>query len=96
MITYTASDKWLKPRGRLAFVITGTIFRILPSAGFRHFKLDPKNPKTLHLAPVEVDDMKALKPFDDATNHTVVAVFNKSSKPGIYPVPYRIWDSAPG
>lgn len=96
MITYTASDKWLKPRGRLAFVITGTIFKNPSSAGFRHFKLDPKNPKTLHLAPVEVDDMKALKPFDDATNHTVVAVFNKSSKPGIYPVPYRIWDSAPG
>lgn len=96
MITYTASDKWLKPRGRLAFVITGTIFKNPSSAGFRHFKLDPKNPNTLHLAPVEVDDMKALKPFDDATNHTVVAVFNKSSKPGIYPVPYRIWDSAPG
>lgn len=96
MITYTASDKWLKPRGRLAFVITGTIFKNPSSAGFRHFKLEPKNPKTLHLAPVEVDDMKALKPFDDATNHTVVAVFNKSSKPGIYPVPYRIWDSAPG
>jgi len=96
MITYTTSDKWLKVNGRLAFVITGTIFKNPSSAGFRHFKLDPSNPKTLHLAPVSVDDMKALKPFDDASNHTVVAAFNKTTKPGTYPVPYRLWDSAPG
>ena len=96
MITYTTSDKWLKPKGRLAFVITGTIFKNPSSAGFRHFRLEPTNPKTLHLSPVSVDDMKALKPFDDASNHTVVAVFDKTTKPGTYPVPYRIWDSAPG
>ncbi len=96
MITYTTSDKWLKVNGRLAFVITGTVFKNPSSAGFRHFKLNPSNPKSLHLAPVGVDDMKALKPFDDASNHTVVAVFNKTAKPGNYPVPYRLWDSAPG
>ncbi|NCN87971.1 MAG: N-6 DNA methylase [Gallionella sp.] len=96
MITYTTSDKWLKVNGRLAFVITGTVFKNPSSAGFRHFRLNPSNPKTLHLAPVGVDDMKALKPFDDASNHTVVAVFNKTTKPGSYPVPYRLWDSAPG
>lgn len=96
MITYTTADKWLKTDGRLAFVITGTIFKNPSSAGFRHFRLDPANPKTLHLAPVGVDDMKALKPFDDASNHTVVAVFNKTAKPGAYPVPYRLWGSVSG
>jgi len=96
MITYTTSDKWLKENGRLAFVITGTIFKNPSSAGFRHFKLDPSNDKSLHLVPICVDDMKALKPFSDAANHTVVAVFDKSQKPGKYPVPYRLWDSAPG
>lgn len=96
MITYTTSDKWLKINGRLAFVITGTIFKNPSSAGFRHFKLEPSNPKSLHLTPVSVDDMKALKPFDDASNHTVVAVFNKTAQAGKYPVPYRLWDSAPG
>lgn len=96
MITYTTSDKWLKEGGRLAFVITGTIFKNPSSAGFRHFKLEPSNAKSLHLAPISVDDMKALKPFNDAANHTVVAIFDKTKKPGTYPVPYRLWDSAPG
>ncbi|OGT21854.1 MAG: hypothetical protein A2342_02250 [Gallionellales bacterium RIFOXYB12_FULL_54_9] len=96
MITYTTSDKWLKEDGRLAFVITGTVFKNPSSAGFRHFKLEPSNAKSLHLAPISVDDMKALKPFNDASNHTVVAVFDKSKKPGTYPVPYQLWGSAPG
>lgn len=96
MITYTTTDKWLKLGGRLAFVITGTIFKNPSSAGFRHFMLNPSNPKSLHLTPIGVDDMKALKPFDDASNHTAVAVFDKTTKPGSYPVPYRLWESVPG
>jgi len=96
MITYTTSDKWLKTGGRLAFVITGTIFKNPSSAGFRQLQLEPFNPKTQHLTPVCVDDMKALKPFEDASNHTAVVVFDKTVKPGSYPVPYRLWDSAPG
>lgn len=96
MITYTTADKWLKPTGRLAFVITGTIFKNPSSSGFRQFKLTPTDPNTLHLAPLSVDDMRALKPFSDASNHTTVAVFDKSKKPGEYPVPYRLWDTSPG
>ena len=93
MITYTTADKWLKTNGRLVFVIRGEIFKNPSSAGFRHFRLTPANPKTLHLKPISVDDMKALKPFEDATNHTVVAVFDKTRKPCAYPIPYRLWDS---
>ncbi len=96
MITYTTADKWLKPNGRLAFVITGTIFKNPSSAGFRHFKLEPSNPNSMHLSPVSVDDMKALKTFEDASNHTVIAIFDKRTKPGIYPVPYYLWDSVAG
>lgn len=96
MITYTTSDKWLKENGRLAFVITGTIFKNPSSAGFRNFKLNPSNDNSLNLIPICIDDMKALKPFSDAANHTVVAVFDKSKRSGKYPIPYRLWDSAPG
>ena len=96
MITYTTSDKWLKAGGRLAFVITGTLFKNPSSAGFRDFKLEPANAKSMYLVPIGIDDMKALKPFSDASNHTVVAVFDKSQKHDVYPVPYRLWDSAPG
>jgi hypothetical protein len=95
MITYTTADKWLKKDGRLAFVITGSIFKNPSSAGFRNFKLEPNNPNSLYLSPVSVDDMKELKPFADASNHTVVAVFNKSLTVGTYPVPYREWINKP-
>jgi hypothetical protein len=96
MITYATADKWLKPNGRLAFVITGTVFKNPSSAGFRHFKLEPKNKKSLYLTPISVDDMKGLKPFSDAANHTAVAVFDKTRKQGSYPVPYRLWISDEG
>ncbi len=95
MITYTTADKWLKNDGRLAFVITGSIFKNPSSAGFRNFKLEPNNPFSLYLLPVSVDDMKALKPFEDASNHTVVAIFDKSEKAGTYPIPYREWSNKP-
>ena len=91
MITYTAADKWLKPEGRLAFVITGTIFKNPSSAGFRSFKIEPKSSSTMYLTPVSVDDLKNLKPFPDASNHTVIAVFEKSATKPEYPVPYVAW-----
>lgn len=96
MITYTTSDKWLKVGGRLAFVITGAVFKNPSSAGFRHFTLDPSNPNSLHLRPISVDDMKDLKPFADASNHTTVVVFEKAAKPVSYPIPYRLWSAASG
>lgn len=96
MITYTAADKWLRVEGRMAFVITGTIFKNPSSEGFRRFKLTPKNPNSLHLVPVSVDDLKPLKPFEDAANHTAIAVFHKAARPGTYPIPYNIWSNAEG
>lgn len=92
MITYTTADKWLKENGRLAFVITGTLFKNPSSAGFRDFKLNQYD----YLVPKGVDDLKALKPFSDAANHTVVAVFDKCKQSGSYPIPYRLWDSVKG
>jgi hypothetical protein len=92
MITYTTADKWLKNKGRLAFLLTGTLFKNPSSAGFRDFKLN----QHYYLVPIEVDDLKALKPFSDAANHTAIAVFDKSNKSGTYPIPYRLWDRIKG
>ena len=92
IITYTTADKWLKPGGTLAFVITQTHFQSPSSQGFRRFRIDPD----YHLSPSTVDDMKALKPFPEAANKTSVAVFNKQTEPPGYPVPYRIWTAARG
>ncbi|MDR6855303.1 Eco57I restriction-modification methylase domain-containing protein [Variovorax guangxiensis] len=96
MITYTTADKWLKTGGAMAFVITGTLFKNPSSAGFRGFKIVPSDPSSAHLSPVSVDDLKTLKPFEDAANHTAIAVFNKTAKAGKYPIPYRLWNNTPG
>lgn len=96
MITYTVADKWLKKNGKLAFVITGAIFKNPSSAGFRTFKLEPNNRESLYLQPLIVEDMKALKPFEDASNHTVVAVFEKTAETPVYPVPYGVWHAKQG
>lgn len=96
MITYTVSDKWLKNGGCLAFVVTGTLFKNPSSAGFRNFKLEPSNPNSAYIQPIYVDDFKALKPFEDAANHTVVSVFQKVKSPAKYPVPYTMWNAKSG
>ena len=92
MITYTTADKWLRPGGTLAFVITQTHFQSPSSQGFRRFRID----STYRLAPLSVADMKALKPFPEAANKTSVVVFRKRTKPPKYPVPYRMWTVSKG
>ena len=92
MITYTTADKWLRPGGTLAFVLTQTHFQSPSSQGFRRFRID----STYRLAPLSVADMKALKPFPDAANKTSVVVFRKKTTPPKYPVPYRIWTASKG
>jgi hypothetical protein len=92
MITYTTADKWLKTGGKLAFVITQTVFQAASSSGFRNFNINDSS----KLCPLEVDDLKALKPFHDAANKTAVVVFEKGATAPSYPVNYNLWDAAPG
>lgn len=96
MITYSVADKWLRNGGRIAFVITGTLFKNPSSAGFRTFELTPNAPTTQHLVPRLVDDMRSLKPFEDASNHTTVAIFDKLPDPGHYPLPWYSWSASEG
>ncbi|MFD2785054.1 Eco57I restriction-modification methylase domain-containing protein [Hymenobacter rubripertinctus] len=89
LITYTVADKWLKPNGKLVFVLTQTLFQNPSSEGFRRFQINAST----YLIPREIDDLKALKPFADASNSTAVAVFEKTTVPeDPYPVAYRVWD----
>ncbi|MGN8346888.1 Eco57I restriction-modification methylase domain-containing protein [Pseudomonas sp. SMV71] len=90
IITYTTGDKWLKAGGKLAFVITQTVFQSPSSVGFRRFKVSAD----YWLAPLFVEDLKALKPFPDAANKTSVVVFEKGMEPPRYPVNYRVWTAA--
>lgn len=92
MITYTTADKWLKTSGKLAFVITQTLFQGASSSGFRKFQID----NSTWISPIVVEDLKALKPFPDAANKTAIVLLEKGAKTPNYPVDYRVWGAGVG
>ena len=93
MITYTVADKWLKENGKLVFVITQSHFQAPSSQGFRSFIINNE----YSLQPMNVEDLKELKPFYDAANKTAIATFKKVKKMhNTYPVPYNVWKNKKG
>ncbi len=93
LMAYTAADRYLDDGGRLAMVITQTLFQSKGAGdGFRRFRLGPDG---AWLKVLRVDDMVAVRPFPDATNFTSVIVLEKGS-PTQYPVPYVKWSPGDG
>ena len=75
LITYVAADRHLKPRGRLGFVITQTVFQTKGAGdGFRRFRLGATGAE---LKVVSADDLVAARPFPGAANWTGVLVLEK-------------------
>jgi hypothetical protein len=88
LFTYVAADNYLKPGGKLGFVITQTVFKTKGAgAGFRRFQLGEDGE---HLCPLVVDDMSEIKPFPGVGNQTAVMVLQKGQEID-YPVPYTFW-----
>lgn len=94
MITYTVADKWLKPEGKLVFVITQTHFQSPSSQGFRSFRIN----EDFNLIPECIDDLKKLKPFAKVANKTAIMRLRKVDRTQVptYPVPYRVWNKIDG
>lgn len=92
LITYTVADKWLRMGGMLLFIITQTHFQSASSAGFRRFRLGADS----CIKPLEVEDLKELKPFPDASNKTAILVAMKTREQPAFPVPYHVWKRIPG
>ena len=89
LMLYAAADRYLKPGGRLGMVITQTLFQTKGAGdGFRRFRLGPDGPP---LGVLRVDDLTALRPFDNAANWTSTIVLQKGIETA-YPVPYDLWD----
>lgn len=91
LMFYTVSDNLLTDGGRLAFVITQSVFKTSGAAqGFRQFSI-PKSPReSTPLSVLGVEDMVDLNPFEGATNRTALVMVEKGKKTQ-YPVPYVIW-----
>lgn len=91
LMTYVAMDAYLKPKGRLGFVITQAVFKTAGAGrGFRRFAIPQARGRDIPLRVVQVDDMVELQPFEGASNRTTVVVLEKGA-PTRYPVPYILW-----
>ena len=71
LFTACCIDRYLKPGGKLGFVITSTVFRSeLAGRGFRKRRLtDRHSYRFLH-----IDDMTNIKVFSNATNQTSILI----------------------
>jgi len=90
LMMYTSADRFLKPGGRLAMVITQTLFQTKGAGdGFRRFRLGAEGD---WLEVLRVDDLVAVRPFSDAANFTSTILLRRGA-PTQYPVPYFKWNS---
>ena len=87
VITFEAIDRFLADKGRLAFLITGTVFVNESSGGFRLFSLH--NGKT-NCKVIGVEDYQGVSPFVGVTNHATLLILEKGAD-NTYPVPYKRW-----
>jgi len=87
LMAYVSMDKYLKNNGKLAFVITQSVFKTAGAAqGFRRFQLPDQKP----LRVIHVDDLTELQPFEGASNRTSVVIIQKGRATS-YPIPYTYW-----
>lgn len=93
LMSYVVTDRLLRSKGKLGFVITQSAFKTAGAAdGFRRFQLggscqDAVKVKVVH-------DLSDLQIFEGASTRTCVFVWEKG-KVTHYPVPYRVWQKIP-
>lgn len=92
VITFQAIRNWLAANGRLAFLITATVFSNESSQGFRRFAHPDGRPMCGALL---VEDFKNVKAFGDVANHPALLVVQKGQATH-FPVLYRIWSPPRG
>lgn len=88
LFTYRCADIYLKPGGKLGFVITQAVFKTTGAGqGFRRFRLGEGK----RLRVITVDDFSCFQPFEEATNRTAIIVLQKD-QPTVFPMrSYRLW-----
>jgi len=92
LATLVAAERFLAPGGRLAFVITQTVFKSAGSgAGFRRFALSDGTP----LRVTSVDDFSRRRVFAGAGAKTAVLALRKGEATR-YPVRWIVWPRAGG
>lgn len=92
IVTYESIEKYCRQNGKLAFLITGTVFTNESSQGFRRWMFPATSHRRAEAFQVlMVEDYKAVKPFDRVNNHPALLVITRNQKPTQYPLPYHLW-----
>jgi hypothetical protein len=92
LMTLASANRFLRMQGKMAFLITQSVFKSGGSAeGFRRFSL----PGGIGLKVLMVEDLSRLRPFAKASNRTAILYLQKGS-PTVYPVRYRLWNDLSG
>jgi methylase of polypeptide subunit release factors len=87
LMTLVALDRFLKDGGKLAFVITQSVWKTSGAAqGFRRFNLPGGKRFRIPL----VEDLSSLQVFEGAATRTSIFVAQKGERV-VYPVPYTYW-----
>ena len=88
LFAYASGDFYAKPEGKLAFLITQTVFQSKEAgAGFRAFHI--RGERNFNVTRVE--DLADVQPFPFAANRTALFVSTVGRKKTAYPVPYFVW-----
>ena len=88
LMLYVAADRYLKPKGKLGFVITQTIFKTEGGgAGFRRLQLGDGE----LLRVLQVDDFSNIQCFEGATNRTAVVIIRKGESTQFPLRAYNFW-----
>ena len=87
LLTCVALERSLRPGGRLGFLLPQGLLKTAGAGeGFRRFLL----PGDVPFAPLLVEDLVALRPFEGASTRPLIVVFARDRQVQ-YPVPYRLW-----
>ncbi|MBI2843119.1 MAG: SAM-dependent DNA methyltransferase [Armatimonadetes bacterium] len=88
MVSYVAADLYLKPKGKLGFVITQSVFKTSGAGqGFRRLRIRDDVPVQV----LAVDDFSSFQPFEGATNRTATFVWQKGSETRYPMTAYYVW-----
>jgi hypothetical protein len=93
VFTYAALDNFLKPEGKLGFVVTQSVFQSKDAGkNFRRFIFS--DGRRILVGPV--NDFTALQPFEGATNRTASFVAKFAEDGTTFPVQYILWNLKAG
>lgn len=93
VVTYHALERFVRPGGSLAFLITGTVFKNESSQGFRRWKLHIDN-KIEDMTVERVEDYAPLRPFEGVANWPTLLLIRRNGHPTKYPVDYIRYSGA--